>query len=866
MVGAIDPVPGMDFERLLRLAARTVGMPMAAITVVEGERHTAPYTVGMENPRHTVYLCAYAIKSNDLVIIADTLADARSAGMDVVTGPPHIRFYAGAPLISPTGKRLGTFAVMDTQVRVLTQQQRDDIKTFAHQVMVHLELRNQREELHEHARNLQQAHRLARLGNWKWERHTDQLSWSPELYRLFGRSRAEPIGKPDNFLRHICPDDRERVSTVRRRALESRSTYELTYNIYRPDGESRCVRERGELVLDHDGHVVGMAGYAQDITASTEAEKKQREITALFQSVFEQEAVGITLTRMDGKFIQVNKRFASLLGYTPEELEQVSFQSVTHPDDLVQDLEKLAALEQKKYETYTLEKRFLHRNGSPVWANLTISVHRDAEGRPLHYIAMVEDIVAKKQAESELASQQRLTSEIIDALPLNVYLKDAEGRYLLFNEEAARALDISKGGAIGKTDFDLLPEPIARAIREKDQHVLLTKAQTVEEATLISQGEERVMIAGRKAIQSADGAPRLLGFALDINDRKQSELRAQYLASHDALTGLPNRALLQDRLDQAIARARRSGRLIAIMFLDLDRFKLVNDSFGHKSGDCLLQVMAARLQGAVREGDTVARLGGDEFVILLEDLGRAAEATRVAENVLAALSRPVDLNNHELVVTTSVGITISRKDPVDSNSLLREADIAMYHAKAEGGNRLHYFDAQMNLRIFERLLMENGLRRALECQELVLRYQPFVDLKTGMIVGMEALVRWNHPEKGLLGPHEFMSIAEETGLIIALGEWVLRAACQQQRAWSAKGLPDLRISVNLSAKQFGPKNLVKMIQSVLAETGMDPCFLKLEITETELMQDLARANDCLLEIAAMGIELPSTISAPVIPA
>jgi diguanylate cyclase (GGDEF)-like protein len=311
---------------------------------------------------------------------------------------------------------------------------------------------------------------------------------------------------------------------------------------------------------------------------------------------------------------------------------------------------------------------------------------------------------------------------------------------------------------------------------------------------------------------------------------------------------------LQDRLEHAIAHAHRSHRLVAVMFLDLDRFKLINDSFGHKSGDQLLQIMASRLQQIVREGDTVARLGGDEFVILLEDLAAADGATRIAEKVLAQLSVPVWLNKHQLVISTSIGISVYR-DNESAGTLLKEADIAMYQAKEKGGNEFHYFDAEMNLRVFERLLMENGLRRALEHEEIVLHYQPFVDLKTGRIVGMEALARWEHPEKGLLGPNEFIFIAEETGLINALGESVLRAACKQQQAWCEQGLSGPRMSVNLSAKQFGPRNLVKMIRSILDETGMEPSLLKLEITETGLMQDVTRAKDTLLELAAMGIEL-----------
>lgn len=843
----------MDFERLLRLAARVVDMPMAAITVVERGRHTAPYVIGMENPGGEVYICSYAIRCNDLVIITDTMLDPMVSSMKVVTHAPHIRFYAGAPLISPAGKRLGTLAVMDTKPRLLTEQQKEDIRILAAQVMVNLEVRRQREELHELAESMQEAQQLAHLGRWEWERDGDRLTWSHEMYRIFGRNLNDPVSNFSDFLRHVQPDDRGSMASVRRDCLERHASYELSYRITRTDGQTGFIYERGKTVFDNEGKAIGLFGFAQDVTRTRLAEEARLESEDLFRSMFEQAAVGMCLTRLDGKFVKVNCKFAALLGYAPDELSQLAFQDVTHPDDLAADLALVGSLLAGERDTYSLEKRYLHKQGREVWSNLTVSIRRDGAGRPMHFIAVVEDITARKQAEAGLREQRQLMSDLIDALPVNIYLKDVEGRYLMFNEEAARTAGVSKREAMGKTDFDIFPSRIAREIRAKDQRVLQSMGQTLEEATIVTRGMERVMLAGRKAMQ---GNPqRLLGFAIDIHDHKQSELRAQYLASHDPLTGLPNRTLLLDRLDHAIARSHRLNHLVAVMFLDLDRFKLINDSFGHQSGDQLLNTMAARLRELVREGDTVARLGGDEFVILLEDLTSEDEAARAADAVLTHLSRPVTLNSHELVVSTSIGISVVSKHNQDPGTLLKEADIAMYQAKGEGGNCVRYFDRKIDPGIFERLLTENALRRAVEGEELRIRYQPFVDLRTGRVAGMEALVRWEHPQRGLLGPNEFLHIAEETGLIFALGEWVLRGACRQQREWRDKGLDVQRVSVNLSAKQFSPLNLVQVIRSVLDETGIAPSLLKLEITETGLMQDMARATDALLELAGMGVEL-----------
>lgn len=738
MVEAVDPVPKFNFMRLLALAARVVGTPMAAITIMEDGRHIAPYNYGMENPGETVYICAFAIHGDDLLIIPDTLKDPRISQMSVVTGPPHVRFYAGAPLISPTGRRLGTLAVMDSHPRDLTYQQREDIKTFADQVMTQLEVRDQREELHALARNLEESHRLAHLGSWEWEKNTDALSWSREVYRIFGRSPADPIANTQNFLHQVHQDDRDDVGAARKKSLDSRLAYELSYRIVRPGGEIGCVHERAAPVKDSEGNATGLSGYVQDITVTWKAEQARRESEERFRSMFEQAAVGITLTQLDGKFVEVNQRFAALLGYSAEELTHMRFQSITHPEDLAAELPQLDRLLRGESQTYTMEKRFLRKNGDVCWSDLTVSLRRNANGAPEQFIAVAEDIAARKQAEADLRSQQ--------------------------------------------------------------QH-------------------------------------------------------AQYLASHDSLTGLPNRSLLHDRLSHAIAHAHRSNRIVAVMFLDLDRFKLINDTLGHKSGDQLLQTMAGRLQQVMREGDTVARLGGDEFVILVEGLASEEEATSIAEKVLAQIFAPVSLDSHQLVLSTSIGISVYPKDSQNANVLLKQADIAMYQAKEKGGGCLRYFDPDMNSHVFERLEIENGLRRALEADELALRYQPLVDLKTGRIVGAEALVRWNHPDRGLLGPDQFISVAEETGLIIEIGEWVLRTACKQQQEWFEKGLSGLRMAVNLSSKQFSPRNLVSKVRSVLDDTGMAPELLKLEITETGLMQDVARAQDALRELAAMGIEL-----------
>lgn len=340
----------------------------------------------------------------------------------------------------------------------------------------------------------------------------------------------------------------------------------------------------------------------------------------------------------------------------------------------------------------------------------------------------------------------------------------------------------------------------------------------------------------------------------DIAQRKRAEQRMDDLAYYDSLTGLPNRRLFMDLLMQALARARRTNRLVALLFLDLDRFKLVNDSLGHGVGDCLLQTIAGRLSGSVRATDTVSRLGGDEFTMIVEDLSGAEDAARIAQKVLDAVALPVTLEGHEVFVAGSIGIALYPTDHEDRDALLKSADTAMYSAKEEGGV-YRFYAAEMNTRSFERLTLETDLRHAIQRREFVLHYQPLVDFRVGTLVGVEALVRWQHPVRGMLSPDKFIPLAEETGLIVPLGEWVLRNACGQVKVWQTGGFPHLRVAVNLSRRQFQQKHLVQTVARVLQDTGLDPRSLELELTESLLIQDAEGTIAMLKALHGMGIRL-----------
>jgi diguanylate cyclase (GGDEF)-like protein len=353
--------------------------------------------------------------------------------------------------------------------------------------------------------------------------------------------------------------------------------------------------------------------------------------------------------------------------------------------------------------------------------------------------------------------------------------------------------------------------------------------------------------------------PRALRHAIERHrmqtDTTLMSLQLKHWAQYDFLTDLPNRMLLNDRLTQAIASAGRYRHLLAVLFLDLDSFKQVNDSLGHAIGDGLLKAVGARLLAGVRKSDTVSRQGGDEFVVVLSSIERSEDAALTATKLIAAINAPYSIDQHDLHVSGSIGISIYPTDGVEAEALIQNADNAMYHAKEHGSNNYRFFKEDMNVQAVHRQFLEASLCRALERREFELHYQPKMDLKSGRITGVEALIRWHHPERGLLPPGEFIPIAESCGLIVPIGRWVLREACMQAREWQGAGLPEIPVAVNISSVEFRDKNFVENLRATLNETGLEPRHLELELTESVLMQHVESTAVVLGEVRAMGVQL-----------
>lgn len=469
-----------------------------------------------------------------------------------------------------------------------------------------------------------------------------------------------------------------------------------------------------------------------------------------------------------------------------------------------------------------------------------------------------EEISERKRAEEALRNAERKYRSIFEEAIVGIWQTTPGGRYLSVNPAMARMFGYDSPQELMAAIADIDHQVYVDSTRREDFKRLVDArgfVQNFEHQVYRKDGSKMWLSANAKAVRSNGAVVRYDGTVEDITNRKLLEERVQFLAYYDALTGLPNRTLLQDRLSKALARARRHREKVALLFLDIDRFKNINDSLGHSIGDLLLKELAERLKNWGREQDTVARLGGDEFVVVLTALKDITDAAVAARRIMDAVTGEFLVQSHLLTVTCSFGISVFPNHGTDGEALVKNADAAMYSAKEQGGNNFQFFTKDMNVRAVERLTLENSLRWALERRELFLVYQPQVDIATGNISGAEALLRWRHPELGLVPPNKFIPIAETSGLILPIGEWVLKTACAQARQWQDEGLPALPVAVNVSAVQFRQKSFIHAVKKVLEQTGLPAQYLELELTEGVLLSNADVTLSVLEKLEEMGLKI-----------
>ena len=582
---------------------------------------------------------------------------------------------------------------------------------------------------------------------------------------------------------------------------------------------------------------------AQDVTERKRAEEELRRSEERYRELFENANDLVYTHDLEGRVISMNVACERITGYTPDEVIGRVISDFVVPEQRDRGTEAMARKIRGEVTQTFYEVDLLGKDGRriPIEVNTRIIVEN---GKPVGIQGIGRDISDRRESEARF----RLLFERNLA---GVYRTTTDGRILDCNEACARIF-----GYDSRDEFlRLHAHDFYFDARERDRIVQMLDGQGS-----VSNLELRLRNRSGKAIWVLENVTLLdngvlEGTIIDITDRKIAQEQMEYQAYHDALTSLPNRLLFRDRISVAQAHAQRNGCELAVMFLDLDQFKLVNDTLGHTVGDRLLQIIAERLVNCVRGEDAVARMGGDEFTILLTELHDRRGASAVAQKILDAVRNPVLIDEHELFVTTSIGIAIFPDDGEDAETLLKNADRAMYRAKEVGRDNYQFAAPTWLDGTDARLTLERSLRHALERNELVVHYQPMMEIATGRVVGAEALVRWNHPENGLMQPDEFIRVAEDTHLIVSLGAWVLRTACAQMKAWHDAGHAWLRVAVNLSPRQFQDRNLAATVERILAETGFPAPYLDLEITESTAMNNAELSLSILKRLKEMGIRI-----------
>ena len=704
--------------------------------------------------------------------------------------------------------------------------------------------------LRENEEFLRLSQSAGHVGSFSWEVSSGQVRWSDELFRIYGVDPEQFEPNIESIMGLIHPKDRERIQRQLEDILATGRAMDYEYSIIRPNGEERLLWGHGEAIRDKAGKITRSVGMVQDVTERLRAEQALLLSEKNFRAMLEDANIGV-LVHYQGKHEYANTKLLKMLGYTLDEFRTTTMKDIVDPVEFP----KVEARNRARMEGQDVENVYdtilRTKHGVSLDVELT-STKTIWEGKPAGLV-LLQDVTDRQQA----LDRMRKLSSALEQTADSVIITDAHGVIEYVNQSFEQVTGYSRDEALGQTP---------RLIKSDRQKPVFYAAMW--KAILDGQVFNDVFINRRKdgslyyeektitPLKEADGRiTHFVSTGKDVTERIEIQERLQYMAQHDALTDLPNRVLLFDRLKLALVRARRHKRFLAVMFIDLDRFKYINDSLGHEAGDQLLQQLSERLRHCVRGDDTVARFGGDEFVILLDDVAREADVHEVARKILEALQPPFNIGTQQLFITASIGVSLYPNDGEDSSTLLKYADVAMYRAKELGKNTYQFYSAEMSARAFERLTLESNLRHALERGEFHLFYQPQVNTMSGTVVGVEALLRWQHPKFGMVMPGEFMPMLEETGLIIPVGEWVLKTACDQLRVWHDAGWSSLRMAVNLSVRQFGSQSLIASVEEALKSMGGNPALLELEITESIFMQHAMATAKALSELFSIGCRL-----------
>ncbi|MET0042068.1 MAG: PAS domain S-box protein, partial [Candidatus Thiodiazotropha sp. 6PLUC3] len=666
---------------------------------------------------------------------------------------------------------------------------------------------------------------------------------------IHGYTREEFIGRPVADL-----DDEEGKQLVRSRTDEIMSghPFYIENEHVRKDGSKFSVAVNAKRIdIGNDPPLILTTEF--DITDRKHAEESLAENERRLRATFDQAAVGIARLSIDGEWLEVNDKLCEIVGYSREELLTKTFQDITYHEDLDGDLKLYQEALAGTRDNYAIDKRYIRKSGRLIWIRLSVALVRADDRTPLYFISVIEDINERKKAEEKL----REAAAVFRSTGEGVTITDIDGVILDVNDAFTKITGYSRNEVIGENprilksgrhDDKFYSDMWGELLKYGHWHGEIwnrTKNGTIYPEMLTVNAVEN-------EIGETTG---YVGVFADISSLKSTEARLAHMAHHDPLTDLPNRMLFRDRLKHALAGAKRNNTKVAVIFLDLDHFKNVNDTLGHSVGDQLLIEIAQRMKMLIRTGDTVGRISGDEFCLLFEDLKSIADAVPLVEKLLSVFLSSFVVNEQALGISASIGVAVYPDNSKDTDALLSFADAAMYEAKDAGRNTYRFYTKAMTDQALEYSFVHSALREGLEKSQFFLVYQPQINLTTKELVGLEVLVRWQHPDRGLIPPSDFIPVAEQGGLIRELGAWILKTACEQGRSWLDKKLEFGRLFVNIAGQQIHDEGFVEQVRKTLSDTGLPVERLGLEVTESFVMRASDHATDYLLKLRDIGVEL-----------
>lgn len=866
----LDTPPELQFDRIVELAAELCEAPIAAVSLLDETRQwfKASYGLDVREIDVSISFCQHTIEQHGLYLVEDAARHPLFHDNPLVTGELGVCFYAGYPLITPSGHALGTLLVFDRRVRTLNDRQRRHFQVLADQTMVALELHRQRAQLKLQLDQQADIHALlhrlagdvAQVGYWQKRSKGLTIDWSAEARKVLHIS-PDDSSTMASLLQRMEPEDRQRWSEAFAQSCLFGRPMDVQC-MFRSNGHRLQLRwlaiTRRDPLQAVEWEVYGVV---QDVTRHREQEEATKSLHERFQIAAELVSDALWDWDLQTDSLWWSAGMHRLFGHEEvDELPNYLGQALLHPDDRGRVFAgvrvALAGSEEHWNDTYRLRKA----DGSYAWVENRAKIVRNSVGGAVRMIGIIRDITSAREQQACQAEDARRLAEqaaLLDKARDAIIVTDLENRIRYWNAGATRLYGWSATEALGQLQHELLLEDPLEIRRRTDQ-MLLADETTLDLTQRHKRGEALQVHSHWTLMRDEAGHPQaIFSVNTDVTRQRSDEARIQQLAFYDPLTELPNRSNFIQRLHHALQASERHREYGAVMFLDLDNFKTLNDTLGHAVGDALLQQVARRLQQAMRRVDTVARLGGDEFVVLLEELGgelsRAAMQAEIAgRKVLAAFAEPFILEAEPRMYSASVGVTLFRGKTASPGELLKQADLAMYGAKQAGRQTMRFYNPQMQQAAHERARLEADLRQALASRQFVLHYQPQFN-RTRQLIGMEALLRWQHPQRGLVLPHEFISACEDNGLIVPLGRWVMEEACRQWTAWHTAHGSSIRLSVNINAKQLRHPDFIDDVMNITRSVGMDPSYLKLELTESALLVDIDRSIAKIRQMRSQGV-------------